>query len=42
MDGIHTLSDVIIIDPIRANLISWAALSHGVFSIVVAQVKEGL
>jgi hypothetical protein len=41
VDGIHTLCDVIIVDPTQTNLISWAALSHGVFATMVAQVKEG-
>jgi hypothetical protein len=42
VDGIRTLVDVIIVDPTRAKLVSWAALSHGVAAIVVAHVKEGL
>ncbi len=42
MDSICTLSDVIIVDFTRTNLISWVALFHGVFVRVVAQVKEGL
>jgi hypothetical protein len=42
MDGICTLVNVIIVDPIRTNLVSWVVLSHGVVATVVAQMKEGL
>ncbi len=41
MDGICTLGDVVIVDPTRADLVSWAALSHKVVTIMVAHVKEG-
>lgn len=42
MDGICTLDNVIIVDPIRTNLVSWVVLSHGVVVAMAAQVKEGL
>jgi hypothetical protein len=42
MDGICTLVNFIIVDPIRTNLVSWVVLSHGVVAAMVAQVKEGL
>jgi hypothetical protein len=42
VDGIHTLVDVIIVDPTWANLVSWVAFSRGVVVIVAVHVKEGL
>lgn len=35
------IGDVIIIDPIQANLVSQVVFSHGVIAIVATQVKEG-
>jgi hypothetical protein len=36
VDGIHILADVIIANPIQANLVSQATLSHGVAITMVA------
>jgi hypothetical protein len=42
VDDIRTLVNVIIANPIRAYLVSWANFSCGVSMIMVAQVKERL
>jgi hypothetical protein len=42
VDGIHTLTNVIIVNPIRAYLVLWATLSYGVVVLMAAHVKEGL
>jgi hypothetical protein len=42
VDGIRTLVDVIIVDPILMDLVSHVALFPGVAKIVMAQTKEGL
>ncbi len=41
VDGIRPLVDVIIVDPIRVDLVSHVALSQGVAKIVMPQTKEG-
>jgi hypothetical protein len=35
------LIDVVITNPIQANLVSWATFSYGVVVAMVAQMKEG-
>lgn len=40
VDGIHTLLNVIIVDLIWANLLSWMAFSYWVTMIMTTQVKE--
>jgi uncharacterized protein (DUF2062 family) len=42
LDGVHTLVDVVIVNPIRIDLVSWATFSHGVAMMVVTQTKDGL
>ncbi len=42
MDGIWMLVDIIIIDPIRTNLVSQAILFHGVIVTIATQAKDGL
>jgi hypothetical protein len=39
VDGVHTLVDVIIIDPTRVDLVSWATISCEVATTVAVQVK---
>jgi membrane-associated PAP2 superfamily phosphatase len=41
VDGIRTLVDVIIVNPIRVDLISPMVFSHGVVMTMATQVKEG-
>jgi hypothetical protein len=38
-DGTHILVDVIIMDPIRANLVSRTTSSWGMASMIIAQAK---
>jgi hypothetical protein len=40
-DGLCTLVDVVIIDAIRVDLVSWVVLFHGVAVIVTIQAKDG-
>ncbi len=40
IDGVHTLVDVVIIEPTQTGLVSWATFSHGVVAIVAAQAKD--
>jgi hypothetical protein len=40
-DGLCTLVDVVIIDAIRIDLISWVVLFHGLVAIVAVQAKDG-
>jgi hypothetical protein len=42
IDGVHTLVDVVIINPIRVNLVLQATFSRGVVMKIIAQVKDGL
>jgi hypothetical protein len=42
IDGVYTLTNLVIIDPTWIDLVSWATLSHGVATIVIARVKDGL
>jgi hypothetical protein len=42
VDGIRMLVDIIIVDPIRTNLISQATLFHGVIVTIATQAKDGL
>lgn len=42
VDGIRTLVNVIIVDPIRVDLVLHVALSHRVAKIVMVQTKERL
>ncbi len=42
VDDICTLANVIIVNPIRIDLVSWVTISCGVAMIVEVQVKEGL
>ncbi len=39
---VRTLVDVIIVDPIRIDLVSWATLFRGVATIIMTQAKDGL
>jgi hypothetical protein len=39
IDGICTFIDVVIINPIQANLVSWAIFSCGVVAVMAAQMK---
>jgi hypothetical protein len=41
IDGVRTLANVVIIDPIRVDLASRIVLSHGIVVTVVAQAKDG-
>jgi hypothetical protein len=42
IDGVHTLVDVVIINPTRVDLVLQAAFSRGVVMKIIAQVKDGL
>ncbi len=42
VDGVCTLLDVVIANPIQVDLMSRVALSCGVATIVVTQAKNGL
>ncbi len=42
IDIVRTLVDVIIADPIRIDLVSHAALSRRVATIIMTQTKDGL
>jgi hypothetical protein len=42
IDGICTLIDVVITNPIQANLVSWVTFSCGVVATMATQMKEGL
>lgn len=42
IDDIRTLTNVVIVDPIQANLVSWVALSCEVVVTLAAQMKGGL
>ncbi len=42
VDGVCTLTDVVITNPVQIDLISWATLSCGVVAIVVVHAKDGL
>jgi hypothetical protein len=42
VDGVCTLLDVVIVNPIQVDLMSWVALSRGVTMTIVAQAKNGL
>ncbi len=42
VDDIHTLANMVIADPIRANLVSHVISSCGVATIVANHAKEGL
>jgi hypothetical protein len=42
VDGVHTLTNVVIANPTQVDLVSQVALFHGVAMIVAAQVKDGL
>jgi hypothetical protein len=39
VNGIHALVDVVIVDPIRVDLVSWATIFCGVATSLVVQVK---
>jgi hypothetical protein len=41
VDGIQTLVDIVIVDPILANLVLWAIVFYGVFITIVVQYKDG-
>ncbi len=41
VNGIHTLANVVIVNPTQADLVSLAALSHGVVVTLAIHVKEG-
>jgi hypothetical protein len=38
----HTLANVIIVDPTQVDLVSWATLSCEVIATLTAQMKKGL
>jgi hypothetical protein len=40
--GIQMLVDIIIVDPIRTNLVSQTTLFHGVILTITTQAKDGL
>jgi hypothetical protein len=42
VDGIWMLVDIIIVDPIRTNLVSQTGLFHGVMVTIATQAKDGL
>jgi hypothetical protein len=42
VDGVHTLANVIIIDPIQIDLVSLAVFSHGVVMTMTVLAKDGL
>jgi hypothetical protein len=42
IDDIHTLVDVVIVNPTGVDLISRVVLSHGVIMFLAAQMKERL
>jgi hypothetical protein len=42
VDGVYTLTNVVIIDPIRVDLVPQVVISYGVVMIVVAEVKDYL
>jgi hypothetical protein len=41
MDGVCTLTYVVIADPTQVDLVSWASFSCGVSAIVAIQAKDG-
>jgi hypothetical protein len=41
INGVHTLVDVVIVDPTQVDLISWATISCGVATLVVTQANDG-
>jgi hypothetical protein len=42
IDIVYTLVDVVIIDLIRIDLVSWAIIFNGVATIIAIQMKDGL
>ncbi len=42
IDGVHTLSNVIIIEPTRIDLVSQATISHGIEMTIMIQTKDDL
>ncbi len=40
VDGVCTLAKVVIVDPIKFDLVSQLVLSHGVVMMVVTQMKD--
>jgi hypothetical protein len=41
IDGIHTLANVVITDPIWIDLVSLAIISCGIVATITTQVKDG-
>jgi hypothetical protein len=41
IDGIHTLANVVIVDPTTVDLVFQTASFHGVVTTMVTQAKEG-
>jgi hypothetical protein len=42
IDGVHTLVDVVIINPIEVDLVLQVFFSRGVVMTITTQVKDGL
>ncbi len=42
INGVHTLAYVVITNPIRVDLVSWAVFFHGVTTTIAIQAKDGL
>jgi hypothetical protein len=42
VDVVHTLANVVIIDPIQIDLVSLVVFSHGVVATIIIQGKDGL
>jgi hypothetical protein len=41
VDGVYTLADVVIPDPIQIDLVLWVVFSCGVTMTIVTQAKDG-
>jgi hypothetical protein len=42
IDGVHTLTNIVITNPIRVDLVSQVVLFHGIVTTVMVYAKDGL